>query len=140
MLKKKYKAKVEGGKLIIRENDVFEMDLTRFEGKDIIITIGKEISQRSVQQNRYYWGVIIKMLCEYTGHSDNEMHELMKSNFLKEHLDIKVGDKIERYTIIKSTAAQNKAEWEEYMEKIRQFASEKFQLYIPLPNEVDYEF
>ena len=146
MIKKKYKARVDNGKLILKEKDIFKKELIRYEGKEVTITIGpKDYSQRSIQQNRYYWGVVVKMLCEHTGHSDNEMHELMKCRFLKKRIDIKVKgidsvEKIERYIIVKSSTALDTVGWEDYMDEIRKFAAEKFQLYIPLPNEVEHEY
>jgi len=145
MIKKKYKAKIENGKMILKEKDIFKKEIIRYEGKEVIITIGpKEYSERSLQQNKYYFGVVIKMLCEHTGHSEEEMHELMKCRFLKKHFDLRVKEKdktekIERYTIVRSSISLNTVEWEEYMGECRKFGAEKFQLYIPLPNECDYD-
>ena len=144
MNKKKYKARIDNGKLILKEKDIFKKEIIRYEGKEVIITIGpKDYSERSLQQNKYYWGVVIKMLCEHTGHSEEEMHDIMKSKFLKKFCDIKVKDekgveKIERYTIVRSSTSLNTVEWEDYMDDCRKFAAEKFQLYIPLPNECEY--
>lgn len=140
MIRKKYKANVKNGQVVIKEQDIFNKELTHYEGKEIVVTIGKEYITRSLPQNSYYWGVPVEMLSEETGHTPDEIHELLKAMFLKKHLDIKLKDKIERYKIIKSTTSLDKMQWEEYMDKIRQFATEKFQLYIPLPNECEYDY
>ena len=139
MIKKKYKAQVDNGKLILKEKDIFKKELIRYEGKEVTITIGpKDYSQRSNPQNSYLWGCVYKMIGEHTGYTDDEIHELMKSMFLKKHLEIKLKDKIERYTIVGSTTSLNTAEFGEYIDKIRDWASLKFQLYIPNPDEAEY--
>ncbi len=39
------------------------------------VTIKPYRKKRSVDQNAYYWGVIIKVLAEHTGYTPAEMHE-----------------------------------------------------------------
>ena len=46
---------------------------------DIIIRSPKKI--RSLEQNRYYWGVIIKILAETWGWDTEELHEALKFKF-----------------------------------------------------------
>ncbi len=82
---------------------------------------------RSMNQNNYYWGVIIKILGEELGYRDEEMHDALRMKFLQEH------GKIET---IKSTTGLNTKEFEEYLAKIREWASEELSIFLPLPNEV----
>jgi len=101
--------------------------LNTLRGKNVEVSVSLRRRHRSAQQNNYYWGVIIKMLSDFTGHDPNEVHEAMKSMFLSYE------DKGIRY--IRSTSVLTTAEAEEYYEKIRRFAAESLDLYIPDPNE-----
>ena len=40
--------------------------------------------QRSNQQSRYYWGIVVQILSEHTGFTKDEVHELLKRKFLKD--------------------------------------------------------
>lgn len=82
---------------------------------------------RSINQNKYYWGIIIDMLGNELGYLPEEIHDALRIRFLSVHT--------EKLPTIKSTTRLSTAEFEEYLSKIRQWASEEYQIYIPLPNE-----
>ena len=106
-------------------------DFAKFLGVHITITLGK--TKRSIKQNRYYRGVIIKMMAEEYGCFPNEMHEMMKQEFLRlEDKDING----KKYIITKSTTMLKTDEFEEHNENCRMYASINMSLYIPKPNEV----
>lgn len=88
---------------------------------------------RSGQQNRYYWGVVIKMLSEYTGFDPNEMHEDLARRFLSYFKVIPTG---EERTLTRKTSELDTKEFEDYLEQCRRLAAEHFDIIIPLPNEV----
>jgi len=132
---KKYKGTIKSGKLVLQDEDIWEMNLQALEGQNIEITISKQKSNRSIQQNRYLWGGCYKLISEYTGYTIEEVHELCKSMFLKKHLDIVTKDKIERYTVIGSTAILDKVTFGEYVNNVRDWASIKLGLFIPDPGE-----
>lgn len=100
----------------------------------IYVHLSQVKSDRSNQQNRYYWGVVLKLVSEETGYQPEEIHELFKNKYLKQFIEIN-GDE---YEICGSTTRLKTHEMEEYLAKIRQFASMKLSLYIPLPNEVEF--
>jgi len=82
---------------------------------------------RSQQQNAYMWGVVYDIISKDTGYTDKEVHALMGKEFLSyDHL----GE-----TFIRSTTDLNTKGMEEYLEKVRRFASSELSIYIPLPNE-----
>jgi hypothetical protein len=93
----------------------------------------KEI--RSNNQNKYYWGCVLKLLSEETGYSVEDMHELMKSKFLSKWLVVRGLT----YKIVCSTTDLKTNKMEEYLRQIREFASIDLGCYIPNPNEVVYE-
>lgn len=126
----KHKAKIESGKLILEDQQRFNDDLKSLADKEIVIELKKYTKIRSNNQNRYYWGVVIKTLCDELGYSDDEMHSTLKAMFL-----IDMTNKIPK---VRSTQSLTTAEYEEYLSTIRNWASANLSIYIPLPNEVDF--
>lgn len=131
----KHKAKIEKGKPVFVNRDRFMKDLENREGKDVYISITTPKSKRSDQQNRYYWGVVVKILADELGYFSYEMHELLRIKFLKRELIL--NEVI--YTIGSSTTKLNTKEMEIYLENIRRWAAIELNILIPLPNEIDYD-
>lgn len=46
-------------------------------------SVAKDKPSRSSQANRYYFGVVIKMLSDETGYEPDEMHECLAMRFLR---------------------------------------------------------
>jgi hypothetical protein len=124
---------VENGKLKLSSMDKFNSYLNTLKG-GVLLTVKKEKSQRSIQQNKYYWGVVIKLLCEEIGLDEDELHEILKYKFLKEHVGNKVLGEVD---FVRSTTNLTTKEMEEYLEKIRIWAAQFLNTNIPLPNEVE---
>ena len=95
----------------------------------------KKKQNRSEQQNNYYWGVVIELMCETTGNNQDDMHEIMRMMFLKEQKDLVTIDGTINITTSRSTTSLKKKEFEDYLSKIREFASTNLDCYIPTPNE-----
>lgn len=124
---------VEGGKFTADDKDLFRRAFWPHERKRVVLTVKRERKDRSLNQNNYYWGVVVTMIGQAIGETDIEsVHEVLK----REHnyyirtvsgRDIRVP---------LSTADLNTADFEAYMERVRRWASEYLSLYIPLPNEV----
>lgn len=89
---------------------------------------------RSYVQNRYYWGVVLKIISDETDNSVYDMHEYLKTLFLKKWIIVK-GQEVET---VRSTTALNTKEFEEYLEQCRQWASMELGIFIPLPNDAEY--
>ena len=82
------------------------------------ITIKKFDPKRSLDSNDFYWKLITAM-ADYFGVSNKEeMHDVMKYNYLSERKEIK-GKKI---ITIKSTSDLNQKEFNEYVSKVKNFA------------------
>lgn len=91
---------------------------------------------RSTQQNKYYWGVIVKILSNELGYTEEEIHEIIKDKFLGYRVPLKNPKGLEIFGWIKrSTTALDTKEWEELMSKIREWASQALGIYLPDPNE-----
>lgn len=136
-----FEAKVEDGKLVFSEYVKIRMKeyLQGLIGKKIVFSIKEHKNTRSDRQNRYYWGVVLQMLSEETGHKAEELHEIFKEKFgLKNEIYLSnKQNEMEIANITISTTKYNTAQFEEYLEKIRRWSAEFYELYIPLPNEVD---
>jgi len=116
--------------------------ISRNEGKYCKISIVREHGIRSVQQNKYLWGVVYKTIAEEIGEDDvDNIHEQMSLMFNGKK--IKVWDEttgeIKETKIPGNTSSLTTVEFEQYIEKIRRWASKFLGIYIPLPNEVVIE-
>ncbi|MBU1308800.1 MAG: hypothetical protein KKE30_04610 [Gammaproteobacteria bacterium] len=90
---------------------------------------------RSLPQNSYYWGVIVKIISDELGYSPAQIHEMLREEFLYEVLHIKTRDGITQKKIAKSTTEITTTEAEDYYSSIRQWASITLGLWIPEPHE-----
>jgi hypothetical protein len=107
----------------------YKIIVQHLEGKEYELTLRSRPKKRSLNQNSYYWGVVIEMLSEASGYEPEEMHDALKERFLRIHA----------YTAlptVRSTTDLTTVEFEEYMRQCRQLSAEMFGLYIPEPNEV----
>lgn len=105
------------------------------EGKRVSITIKPEDSDRTEKQNRYYWGVIVRLLSDYTGHTPDEMHEILKYKFNPRVIDVDGLD----VTVGGSTREMSTKEFIYYNERIQTWASTTLSVTIPNAGEVEYE-
>ena len=128
-------AKIVGGGLQWHEDEGFQFKeyLRKFEGKWVWVTVEKFSKQRSLNQNRYYWGVVVKILADEIGYSKDEMHDALRWEFLNISEDEKA------LPTVKSTTELSTIEMETYLEEIREWADTQLDIYIPLPNEIGLE-
>lgn len=90
------------------------------------VKIEKVRNKRSLNQNSYYWGVVLHEISEYTGYTKDESHEIMGYKFLL--------DKSLEMHRIKSTTSLNTLEFMDYIANIQRFWAEK-DLTIPDPHQ-----
>jgi len=131
----KHKAFVKNGKITFQDRKLFDNDVSKYEDKTVFVTVREQKNRRSLNLNSYYWAVVVKLLSEETGYEKEEMHEVLKSMFLRTKYQLK-GIWIDG---MKSTTKLSNQEMNEYIEQVKKFASTSFSLYIPDPNEVEYE-
>lgn len=130
-LKPIFYGKVENGKLTLENPEQFRSYAYSFKG-DIQMTIEKKRKSRSLNQNNYYWGVVIPLLCEYCGYTPEEMHEAVKIKFLITYPEVK-----NIPPTIRSTTDLSTVEFEELMARIRMWAAIELGVNIPQPNECE---
>lgn len=89
---------------------------------------------RSVEQNSYYWGVVVQMLADYLGNSPTVMHDVLK--YLHNHKEITLpsGEVVREG---ETTTKLDTIEAEAYFDRIRLWSQQELNFIIPLPNKTN---
>ena len=131
MLIRNHPGKVNRGKFIPSDPKEFSKAFLHHEGKPVVVSVKRKTRDRSNQQNRYYWGVVIKILGDHFGYTDLEMHEALKFEFLR------VEEQGKPITC-KSTSQLSTVEFEQYLENVKRWAVQEYHTYIPDPGVIEY--
>jgi hypothetical protein len=119
-----YKGEIKDGKLKFNLQELQKSIALLGEGA-VELVLRSPRKPKSDQQHRYYFGVIVKIISEWTGYDTIETHELLKAMFLP------YGHK--------SSMTLSTVEVEEMNTNIRQYFLINHEVMIPLPNEIDYD-
>ena len=132
-MNKRWKARVECAELWYEDYRTF-MDFlgVNFEGKSCWVTVEPERKATSNPQLAYYFGVVVKILSDYTGFGKESMDILLKQKFLSEIREMEG----HYYLITKSKKDVSTAQFTEFVNDVKQWAFDEFQLIIPDPDEV----
>lgn len=125
--------KVESGRLIFENPQRYLAYQKSLEGKPLELVLRKRKTQRSNQQNKAYWGIVIEILSKELGYSKDEVHDALKQKFAS-RIDFVTG-----LQIMESTAKMNTKRFMEYYQDIQRWAAEFLNCQIPDPNEIDTE-
>jgi hypothetical protein len=112
------------GKLRLDDRPGLDAWLNTLAGQRVELTIRPARTERSLQANKYYWGVIVPLLGEYCGYDKDDMHAALKLKFLTGP-DGKP----------KSTSNLSKAQFAEFVTQCQQFGAE-LGVVIPDPAQV----
>ena len=107
--------------------------------KEMICEVRKDKRNRSTVQNAYYW-FLLTMLEQETGNDKDELHEYFKKKYLKTFFQIDLIDTQDFIYYAKSTTKLTTLEFEDYLEKIRVFASRELGIFLPLPGETIHDY
>jgi hypothetical protein len=123
--------------LKIRGRKSFDLEIAMMTGNEVEIIVRKKKKTRSLNQNAYYWGVVIPIIKQGLFDlgiifSHEQCHDLLKFRFLKEDQHLKDGLFVER---IKSTTELSTSEFMDYMSDVTRWAAEYLSISIPEPNE-----
>lgn len=126
----------EKGKLKLFAQAEFIEQLKAIPHTIVTLTLSKS-GKRSDRQNRYYWSGVVPIV--RAGLKDlgidmstEQTHSLLKFRFLKKEFISNDGEVIES---IGSTTELSKQEFNEYIERIKQWAAEYLNIQIPDPEE-----
>jgi len=123
---------IERGKLVLEQPERYLVWLSALEGKSIELVLRRKRSQRSLRQNRYYWGVVVEILSGHFGYEAKELHEALKFKFLKIHTE-------EELVTVRSTTTLNTKEFIDYIDRIQRWAASEHDIFIPDPQTVESE-
>lgn len=126
--------KVKEGKIQFENREKFFDFLSLLEGEPIQLLVEKVRTKRTLPQNAYYHGVIVKMIADEVGYANpDEVHQALKMMFLKKFIGK------QQIPTVRSTTDLDTLEFEDYLEKVRTWAGETLNMRIPLPNEITLE-
>jgi len=133
---KVFSGTIEDKRLKLEDPDGFKDRIKSFkDGSKVSLVLKKHKKQRSNNQNRYYWGVVLPIISEYVGYRSDEvemLHDNLRYKFLRE-------SDLEKFGLprIGSTKKLNTEKFEKYLSNIRIWATSELGIKIPLPNEVE---
>ena len=130
-----FSATVTNGKLSLANRPEVLRYVQTLQG-DVTVVIEKVKKNRSIQQNRYLFGVCYKLISEHTGFSTEECHQIFKKMFLSYSKKSKITGK--EKVFIRSTTSLKTDAMDAYIEEVKQFASMELQIFIPDPTQVKY--
>ena len=122
---------VKKGKLILNNQDGFDKYLLTLENKGIRLIVKRIKKERTLRQNKWYWSCVVKIPAEHYGYYPEEMHEAYKFMFLRRMEEGKP-------LTVKSTTSLSTVEFNEYIERCRQWAAEQ-DFVIPDPEEISLD-
>ena len=128
----------DNGVLTLRNRKQLKEDLKELKGKNVTVTIAKTKKNRSLEQSKYYWGVVVSLIRERFIELGNEVSKEETHDYLKQEFNYKefVNEKTsEVIRIPMSTATLTTLEFMDYIARIQKFASEILDVYIPDPNQ-----
>lgn len=135
-------AKVKNGKFDFGDRIQKKLNeyLINFEGKEFFVDIEKITSKRSDEQNNYYWGVVIPLSAQELSLSHEMTHELFKIEFNKKTIKVEhpLNGQILRF-VGGSTTKMSITSFVEYIERIRHYMAENYNLIIPDPEKTSID-
>ena len=130
----------KSGRLYIRNKALFDAEVQNLsEGKEYTLILKSKKKQRSIPQNRYYFGVVVPIVFHAlrdAGFNEiktkEDAHDILKLKFLKTTINSESGEFIER---IKSTTELSTSQFMDFIAELQIWASEFLGVNIPSPNE-----
>ena len=109
----KHKAKVENGKLILKDKERFSGWIVTLDG-DVEVIVQKPKTTRTSKQNSFYWAYI-SLVSDETGDDPNSLHEYFKRTHLPPRFITVMGKDIK---IPATTTKLSKKQFSDYIRSI----------------------
>lgn len=124
-----FHGRVERGQVELDESSAFQIHLAKLEGKRVVLKVARESRKRTNPENDYYASVVIRLLAEYTGYTEDEMRDAIKWKFLRK-------EGVDGLPTVRGTSELSTIEFEQLMKDIREWAARDLDTYIPEPREM----
>ncbi|OWK42436.1 recombination protein NinB [Fimbriiglobus ruber] len=113
--------------------------IRKFDGRRIVISVEEVKKARSSQQNRYYWGCVVKLITDAFRDAGNMVNSDDVHDFLKAEVgrlsQVLVTVEGEVFRGPGSTAKLTTTEFSNYIEAVKAWAADRLDLKIPSPDE-----
>jgi len=132
----RFHAQIIDGRIKLSQGEarLYRDYLVTLEGKNVHVTVGKVKGLRTEQQMRYYWGVVVKLIADYTGDDIDTIHEFCKDKFAPRKTITVNGEA--RIVPGCSHDLYKDNFFADYVDHIRQWAAQELEVVIPDPNQV----
>lgn len=120
----------EHGRLVL-DRPLFARGMQSMKRGKVEIVVREAKNRRSSAANRYYWGVVLRLIADYTGDDVNSIHEFMKLRFLQPREIHLLG---EVFHVSPSSASLDSQQFQEFVENVRRFAAVDLQVETPDPD------
>jgi hypothetical protein len=127
---------IKDGKLVLDDAYAFKTAMWRMKPGRVSIAVEQEKDRRSVAANRYYWGIVVKLIAQETGQDPQDIHDDLRDRFLRKtvtYVDRRTG-LIQERTFSRGSSGLTVSEFYEFVEHARLFAAEFFGMRIPDPD------
>lgn len=78
-----HRGSITGGKLVLENPKWFRGMIALHDDCNVNVLVEKRKSGPTSEQRGYLWGVVYVEASKVTGHTPEELHEIMKSKFLR---------------------------------------------------------
>lgn len=123
---------VDAGRLKLDNPNAYLVHISSLNGKKVELVLRKRKSKRSLNQNAYYWSVVVEILGKYFGYEPEEMHEALKFQFLRITND-------KGLVSVMSTSKLSTDKFSQYVNRVVRWAAQEYGVYIPDPNEAAWQ-
>lgn len=124
------------GELKVYAKNLFKRFLASNDGKELTLALKKKESQRSIQQNKYYW-LVLTLVAADTGSYKESLHKDFQEDFLSyEEETVGIDGQRTIKTRVQSTKDLSTKAFGEYLDKVIR-RCEEFGYVIPSPDEAD---
>ena len=127
---------MQGARLFIPNRLQFDQQIGQFrEGSEVEVEVTIRRASRSLNQNAWYWGVIVEAISDHTGYTPDEVHEFLKAKFIPKRLVFEDGngEVVDDYVLGGSTRKMNTIQFGEFCEDVRRWAATTLDINIPDP-------
>lgn len=105
----------EDGTLLLESPSDYEKQLEKLKGRRVKLELRRAQPARTLNQNSWYWGVMLKAAAEQTGNDLDDIHQELKARHLPPEVRVVLGNRRATYTTTDLTVE----EMSTYLEKCR---------------------